>query len=138
MIDLIAYPFIENIIANISFGLEIIAVLIILFVIITALFTYAKHLLHHDPTQECINAFKRSVGKGIQIALEMLIAADLINTVVLSATLENVAVLAILVLIRTFLSWTLIFETEGRWPWNKIEKKKKKKKKKKKIKDKDN
>jgi uncharacterized membrane protein len=56
-----------------------------------------------------------------------LIAADIINTVVLAATLENVAVLAILVLIRTFLSWTLIFETEGRWPWNAQEKKKKSK-----------
>ena len=126
MIDLIPFEAVAMIIADISFGLEILAVLVILTAIITALITYAKHLLHHDPTQECINAFKRSVGKGIQIALEMLIAADLINTVVLSATLENVAVLAILVLIRTFLSWTLIFETEGRWPWNPKKKKKKK------------
>ena len=50
--------------------------------------------------------------------MELLIAADIINTVVLSATLENVTVLAILVLIRTFLSWTLMFETEGKWPWS--------------------
>ena len=104
---------IGKIIADISFGLEIIAVLMIVAAIIAALLNFVRHLLKHEPSQECIDAFKRTVGKGIQIALELLIAADLINTVVLAATLENVAVLAILVIIRTFLSWTLIFETEG-------------------------
>ncbi len=113
-------------IADIAFVLEIIAVLVILAAIIAALLNFVRHILKHDPSQACIDAFKRTVGKGIQIALEMLIAADIINTVVLAATLENVVVLTILVLIRTFLSWTLIFETEGSWPWNAKEKKKKK------------
>jgi uncharacterized membrane protein len=116
------------IIADIAFGLEIVAVLIILAAIVAALLNFIRHIMMHDPSQECIDAFKRTVGKGIQIALEMLIAADIIYTVVLAATLENVIVLTILVLIRTFLSWTLIFETEGRWPWNAQEKKKKSKK----------
>ncbi|MGI9528181.1 MAG: DUF1622 domain-containing protein, partial [Acidimicrobiia bacterium] len=47
-----------------------------------------------------------------------LIAADVIKTVTLEATLENALVLAILVLIRTFLSWTLVLEVTGAWPWN--------------------
>ena len=114
MIDLFPKDFLTSLIEDISFGLEVIAVLIILTAIISALFNFVRHLFKHEPKQDYVEAFKRSVGKGIQVALEMLIAADLINTVVLSATLENVAVLAILVLIRTFLSWTLIFETEGR------------------------
>ena len=117
---------IGKVVADISFGLEIIAVLMIVAAIMAALLNFTRHLLKHEPSQECIDAFKRTVGKGIQIALELLIAADLINTVVLAATLENVAVLAILVIIRTFLSWTLIFETEGHWPWHTKEKKKKK------------
>jgi len=118
---------IGELVAEVAFALEIIAVLIILAAIIAALLNFTRHLMKHEPSQECIDAFKRTVGKGIQIALELLIAADIINTVVLAATLENVAVLTILVLIRTFLSWTLIFETEGRWPWYPQEKKKKSK-----------
>ena len=128
MLSELTSGFIGDFIADVAFGLEVIAVLIILAAIIAALFNFTRHLIKHKPSQDCIDAFKRTVGKGIQIALELLIAADIINTVVLSATLENVAVLAILVLIRTFLSWTLIFETEGRWPWNALEKKKKSKK----------
>ena len=114
-----SFPTWAPIIEGISFFLEIIAVGIIFLSIILALVNLTRHLLSHDTTQGCIDAFKRAIGKGIQIALELLIAADIINTVVLSATLENVVVLAVLVLIRTFLSWTLIFETEGHWPWGK-------------------
>jgi uncharacterized membrane protein len=111
-------PKLTLIIEGISFSLEIIAVVIIFLAIVVALINIVCHLLKHETTQESINAFKRTVGKGIQVALELLIAADIINTVVLSATLENVTVHAILVLIRTFLSWTLMFETEGKWAWN--------------------
>jgi uncharacterized membrane protein len=112
-----SYPNWAPIIEGISFFLEIIAVGIIFLSIVLALVNLTRHLLSHDTTQGCIDAFKRAIGKGIQIALELLIAADIINTVVLAATLENVVVLAVLVLIRTFLSWTLMFETEGHWPW---------------------
>jgi uncharacterized membrane protein len=51
------------------------------------------------------------------IGLDLLIAADIINTVILEATLENVLILGLLVLIRTFLSWSLELEMDGRWPW---------------------
>jgi uncharacterized membrane protein len=49
--------------------------------------------------------------------LEILVAADIIRTIALEATLQSVVVLGLLVLIRTFLSWALIVEIEGRWPW---------------------
>ena len=49
--------------------------------------------------------------------IELLVAADIIRTVALEQTLTNVAILAILVLVRTFLSWSLTVEIEGRWPW---------------------
>jgi len=51
------------------------------------------------------------------LGLEILVAADIVRTVALEATLQSVAVLGILVLIRTFLSWALVVEIEGRWPW---------------------
>ena len=51
------------------------------------------------------------------LGLEILVAADIIRTVALEATLSSAIVLGILVLIRTFLSWALVVEIEGRWPW---------------------
>jgi uncharacterized membrane protein len=51
------------------------------------------------------------------LGLEFLVAADIINTVAIEPTLDSVIVLAGIVLIRTFLSWSLEVEIEGRWPW---------------------
>lgn len=61
--------------------------------------------------------FKRHMARGLLIGLDLLIAADIIKTVTLEPNVENAVVLALLVLIRTFLSWTLILEVRGRWPW---------------------
>jgi len=61
--------------------------------------------------------YRRAVGKAILLGLEFLIAGDIIRTVAVSHTLESVAVLAVIVLIRAFLSVTLGFDVEGRWPW---------------------
>jgi uncharacterized membrane protein len=60
---------------------------------------------------------RRQLGRSIILGLEFLIAGDIIRTVIVDATLENVIVLGIIVLIRTFLSLTLHLEIEGRWPW---------------------
>jgi uncharacterized membrane protein len=60
---------------------------------------------------------KVRLGKALLLGLEILVAADIVRTVALEATLESVAILGLLVLIRTFLSWALVVEIEGRWPW---------------------
>jgi uncharacterized membrane protein len=57
------------------------------------------------------------LGRTILLGLEILVAADLIRTVAVDPSLENVAVLGLIVLIRTFLSFSLDVEIEGRWPW---------------------
>jgi len=61
--------------------------------------------------------FRQRLGRGILIGLEFLVAADIIHTVAVELTLETVGVLAIIVLIRTFLSFALEVELNGRWPW---------------------
>ena len=61
--------------------------------------------------------FRRVLGRAILLGLELLVAADIIKTVAVTPTLESVAVLAIIVVIRTFLSWSLELEISGRWPW---------------------
>jgi uncharacterized membrane protein len=58
------------------------------------------------------------LGRTILLGLEILVAADLIRTVAVDPSLENVAVLGLIVLIRTFLSFSLDVEIEGRWPWS--------------------
>jgi len=57
------------------------------------------------------------MGRSIVLGLEFLIAGDIIRTVIVSPTLESVAVLAVIVLVRAFLTMTLTLEIEGRWPW---------------------
>ena len=61
--------------------------------------------------------FKTRVGRFLLLGLEILVAADIIKTVALEPNFTSVGVLALLVVIRTVLSWTLVLEIEGRWPW---------------------
>ncbi|MCW2131247.1 DUF1622 domain-containing protein [Arthrobacter sp. VKM Ac-2550] len=63
--------------------------------------------------------YRRRLGRSILLGLELLVAADIIRTVAVSPTFQSVGVLAIIVLIRTFLSFSLELEITGRWPWQK-------------------
>lgn len=75
-----------------------------------------RHILtsQHDMT---FQRYRADVGRSILLGLEFLVAADIINTVAVDPTLESLAVLAGIVLIRTFLSFALEVEIEGRFPW---------------------
>ncbi|WP_375402006.1 DUF1622 domain-containing protein [uncultured Sphingomonas sp.] len=64
-----------------------------------------------------IDRFRSNLGRSILLGLEFLVAADIVNTVAIEPTLDSLAVLAGIVLIRTFLSFSLEVEIEGRWPW---------------------
>ena len=61
--------------------------------------------------------YRRRVGRAILLGLEFLVAADIIRTVAVEPSFTSVGVLAIIVLIRTFLSMSLEVEIDGRWPW---------------------
>jgi uncharacterized membrane protein len=61
--------------------------------------------------------YRQDVGRAILLGLEVLIAADIVQTVTLKPTMDSVFVLAVIVAVRTFLSWSLALELEGRWPW---------------------
>ena len=61
--------------------------------------------------------FRQQFGRAILLGLELLVAGDIIRTVAAQPTLTSVAILAIIVLIRTFLSFSLEVELTGRWPW---------------------
>ena len=61
--------------------------------------------------------YRRRLGRSILLGLEFLVAGDIIRTVAVTPTLDSIAVLAGIVLIRTFLSFSLELEITGRWPW---------------------
>jgi uncharacterized membrane protein len=62
-------------------------------------------------------SYKHQLGKALLLGLELLVAGDVVRTVALEPTLNHVAVLGLLVVIRTFLGWSLAVEIEGCWPW---------------------
>ncbi len=73
-----------------------------------------------DSTGSYYSLYRQDVGRAILLGLEFLIAGDIIRTVVVAPTLQNVIVLGIIVLIRTFLSLSLQLEIEGKLPWQRI------------------
>lgn len=96
-------------------GIEVLAVAII---VVGSVFGTIRFLLRlPDNKPSAYSQYKVHLGKMLLLVLELLVAADIIRTVALEQTITNVAILAILVVVRTFLSWSLTVEIEGRWPW---------------------
>ena len=61
--------------------------------------------------------YKIRIGRSLLVGLEVLVAADIVKTIAIELTFTSLGLLAGLVVVRTFLSWTLVLEIEGRWPW---------------------
>lgn len=76
--------------------------------------------LKRNMQEQHYDAYKIRVGRSLLLGLEVLVAADIVKTIALELTLISLGVLAGLVLVRTFLSWTLVLEIEGRWPWQRV------------------
>jgi uncharacterized membrane protein len=68
---------------------------------------------------EVYRQFREMLGRTILLGLELLVAGDIVRTVAAKPTLTSVAILAVIVVIRTFLSFSLEVEISGRWPWQK-------------------
>jgi len=105
-----------EIISVAGYGIEAVGVLVVVLgsFISTVIFVHTFRQLAEGIAYR---TYRRQLGRSIILGLEFLIAGDIIRTVVVEATLENVAVLGLIILIRSFLSVTLHLEVEGRWPW---------------------
>ena len=95
-------------------GIEIAGILAIVLGIIAAFWRFLWSDTLGDARYKTLRS---ELGRAILIGLELLVAADIINTVAIEPTLESLAVLAGIVLIRTFLSVSLEVEIDGKWPW---------------------
>lgn len=97
--------------------LEVVGICIIVLLAIYALILGIVRLLKKQERETIFQQVRQRMGRGIILGLEFLVAADIIHTVAVELTFRTVGVLAIIVLIRTFLSFTLEVELTGRWPW---------------------
>lgn len=100
----------------VSRGFEVAGVLVIVAGLFVALVRAGSHAGRKDYTR-AYEALRATFGRGVLLGLEVLVAADIIRTVAVDPTLDNLYVLGLLVAIRTFLSWSLEVEIDGRWPW---------------------
>jgi len=71
----------------------------------------------HSGGDKTARTYRLAIGRTLLLALEILVAADIIRTVAVELTLQNLLALGLLVVIRTFLSWSLELEIDGRFPW---------------------
>ena len=106
---------IPEIIDLVSDGIQITAVLIIVGGIVNA----ARHYVieRGGEARLAYKPFKDRIGGAMMLGLEFLVAADVVDTVTTKPTMQSIATLGLLVVVRTFLSWSLVVEIEGRWPW---------------------
>jgi uncharacterized membrane protein len=98
-----------------ALAIELMAVALIVGVFLWASIRFLLRTGKH--AEDPYDRYKLLLGRTLSLGLEFLVAADVIRTVILPPTLMNIAVLAAVVLTRTFLSWSLVVEMEGRWPW---------------------
>ena len=98
-------------------GIEIVGIITIIIGTVLALTKFVFTLQNVSPRSYKI--LRQDLGKAILLGLEILVAGDIIGTVVTEPTMQRVLVLAIIVLIRTFLSLSIEVEIEGRFPWQK-------------------
>ena len=97
--------------------LEIVGISIIVLLALYALIRGMIRLLKKQESETIYQHVRQRLGRGILLGLEFLVAADIIHTVAVELTFRTVGVLAIIVLIRTFLSFTLEVELTSHWPW---------------------
>lgn len=106
----------SRVIDDVGRAFEAAGVLAVIIGCVLALIGYAIASPRRD---QAYRALRRGLGRAILLGLELFVAGDIIRTVTVTPTFTTVGVLAIIVAIRTFLSFTLEVEIEGRWPWQK-------------------
>ena len=104
-----------QIVDTVARSLELIGVAVIAVAFVYAALRAARHYRMGRP--DVYDQLKIFIGRGLQFGLEFLVAADIISTVTVEPTRQQIISLGILIVIRTFLSWSITVEIEGCWPW---------------------
>ena len=96
---------------------EFTGVFVLLLGALIATLAFARRMARRVTFQDAYHALRADLGRAILLGLEFLVIADIIGTVAIEPTLQNLGVLAVIVAIRTLLSFALELEVSGRWPW---------------------
>jgi uncharacterized membrane protein len=107
----------KNTVDSVSKVIDGAGVLVIVIGLLVATSAFVLAQKDRGQAQVAYRVYRQQVGKSILLGLEILVAADIIRTVAVSPTFSGVGVLAILVAVRTFLSFALDVELTGKWPW---------------------
>lgn len=97
----------------------VIEVLAVVIIVVAMFYAMGRYLVveRGRGNADWYHQLKLSLGRSMLLGLEVLLAGDVVRTVALDFSLQAVTVLGLLVLVRTFLTWAIIVELEGRWPW---------------------
>lgn len=107
------HPYIEQL----SKLLEVAGAAIILLGVVLATFWFVRAVSRGNNGRSSYEQYRANLGRGILLGLELLVGADIISTITAPLTYRSVGLLAAVVLIRTFLSFSLETEIQGCWPW---------------------
>ncbi len=109
-----------DVIETIGLIIDIVGVGVIVLGAVIATGAFALRL-RRSPLLDAYRVYRVALGRAILLGLEFLVAGDIIRTVAISPTFQSVAVLGLIVLVRTFLSFSLEVELLGHWPWQRHE-----------------
>jgi uncharacterized membrane protein len=107
----------EHLIVSAARLVELAGVAVLLLGALVAAGAFVKRVIGHLTFHDAYHGLRADLGRAILLGLELLVIADIIGTVAIKPTFENLGVLAAIVAIRTLLSFTLELEVSGRWPW---------------------
>lgn len=108
----------ERAIEVVSTAIEVVGVLTIVVGALAATAVFGRRVLTGQGLHPAYQGYRRGLGRAILLGLEFLVAGDIIRTVAISPSFQSVAVLAMIVLVRTFLSFSIGVELDGHWPWH--------------------
>lgn len=110
-----------NIASWVATGIEAAGIIAIVIGAIASTMMFLRRLFSGQSFRQSYPAFRSDLGRSILLGLELLVAADIVGTVVVDPTFENLGVLSIIVAIRIALSFALEVEINGHWPWRQAE-----------------
>jgi uncharacterized membrane protein len=101
----------------VQLAFEVAGILVLVLGALYASIAYGAAIVHRQTGPKAYQAVRQTLGRAILLGLEFLVAADIIRSVALDPSFASIGVLGLLVLVRTFLSWSLELEIGGVWPW---------------------
>lgn len=107
----------DTIAATAGHGVELVGIVVLVAGAVFAALAFVFRLFRGAALRDAYHELRADLGRAILLGLEFLVIADIIGTVAVEPTIHNLGVLAVIVAIRTLLSFALELEVSGRWPW---------------------